>query len=356
MKKLIYHAVATGAICLAFGQLTMGQTAVAPPPPAPAIVRDPVITEDGGQTEIVIKQKGDKDAKLTLEIKNGDFFINGKPLEKFDDQNIIVEKRKLDENVWPEMTYSLSPFRENQMDQEMQLRNLQRDLNRQRTIQKSIEIRMNSAFLGVSSRKAEKGGATVLEVTKGSPAEKAGIKKGDIITKVNESKIESPESLFEIVHGFKPGDKVKIYFTRDGKAQSAVATLEKSEQPGNDFNYNYDYKFKMPPMPDMNNMRMDGNWWENRQPKLGIKAQDAEDGKGVNVLEVQDSSAAAKAGLKKGDIILQFDGAEVNSTNELMNQYEDARKKSTIGVRIQRAGVPQEIVIKIPRKLKTAEL
>ena len=50
-------------------------------------------------------------------------------------------------------------------------------------VQKSIQIRMNSAFLGVSSRKAEKGGATVLEVTKGSPAEKAGIKKGDIINR-----------------------------------------------------------------------------------------------------------------------------------------------------------------------------
>ena len=50
--------------------------------------------------------------------------------------------------------------------------------DRQRRIQKSIQIRMNSAFLGVSSRKTEKGGATVLEVTPGSPAEKAGIKKG----------------------------------------------------------------------------------------------------------------------------------------------------------------------------------
>ncbi len=78
---------------------------------------------------------------------------------------------------------------------------------------------MNSAFLGVSSRKAEKGGATVLEVTKGSPAEKAGIKKGDIITKLNETKIESPESLYETVHNLKPGDKVKILFTRDGKVQ-----------------------------------------------------------------------------------------------------------------------------------------
>jgi serine protease Do len=352
MKKLIYHAVATGAICLAFGQFTMGQTAVAPPPPAPAIVRDPVITEDGGQTEIIIRQKGDKDAKLTLEIKNGDFFLNGKPLEKFDDQNIIVEKRKLDENEWPVIAYSHSPFRDNRIE-EIQLRNLA--IDRQRNLQKSIEMRMNSAFLGVSSRKAEKGGATVLEVTKGSPAEKAGIKKGDIITKVNESKIDSPESLYEIVHGFKPGDKVKILFNRDGKPQSVYATLDKSEQMNKDLNYNYNYKFKMPPMPDMGDIQFDGNW-EPRQPKLGIKAQDAEDGKGVNVLEVEDSSAAWKAGLKKGDIILQFDGSEVNSTNELVDQFQDARKKSSIKVRIQRAGVPQDIEIKIPRKLKTAEL
>lgn len=353
MKKLICRAVAAGAICLAFGQLTMGQTAVAPPPPAPAIVRDPVITEDGGQTEIIIRQKGDKDAKLTLEIKNGDFFLNGKPLEKFDDQNIIVEKRKLDENEWPVIAYSHSPFRDNRME-EMQLRNLE-NIDRQRNLQKSIEIRMNSAFLGVSSRKAEKGGATVLEVTKGSPAEKAGIKKGDIITKVNESKIDSPESLYEIVHGFKPGDKVKILFTRDGKPQSVYATLDKSEQMRKDFNYNYNYKFKMPPMPDMDGIIMDGNW-EFRQPKLGIKAQDAEDGKGVNVLEVEDSSTAWKAGLKKGDVILQFDGTEVNSTNELVDQFQDARKKSSIKVKIQRGGSTQDIEIKIPRKLKTAEL
>jgi serine protease Do len=122
-----------------------------------------------------------------------------------------------------------------------------------------------------------------------------------------------------------------------------------------DFNYNYNYKFKMPPMPDMGDMQFDGIWGP-RQPKLGIKAQDAEDGKGVNVIEVEDSSAAWKAGLKKGDIILQFDGSEVNSTNELVEQFQEARKKSTIKVRIQRGGNPQDIEIKIPRKLKTAEL
>ncbi|HEV3223615.1 MAG TPA: PDZ domain-containing protein [Puia sp.] len=352
MKKLIYRAVSMGAICLTFSQMMVAQPAVPPPPPPPKAD----INENGDQTEIIIRQKGDKDTKLTLEIKNGDYFINGKPLDKFDDQNIIIEKRKLDENIsgWPEIAYSQSPFRENRMNEEMLERNLE-NLERQKSLQKSIQIRLNSAFLGVSSRKAEKGGATVLEVTKGSPAEKAGIKKGDIITKVNEKKIESPESLFETVHNLKPGDKVTILLTRDGKEQSVVATLDKSDQVPKDFNYNYNYKFKMPPMPDMGDMQFDGIWGP-RQPKLGIKAQDAEDGKGVNVIEVEDSSAAWKAGLKKGDIILQFDGSEVNSTNELVEQFQEARKKSTIKVRIQRGGNPQDIEIKIPRKLKTAEL
>ena len=64
----------------------------------------------------------------------------------------------------------------------------------------------------------------------------------------------------------------------------------------------------MPPMPEMDDMHIDA--WGPRPPKIGIKAQDAEDGKGVNILEVEDSSAAFKAGLKKGDIILQFDGRQ----------------------------------------------
>jgi serine protease Do len=355
MKKFIYQVVSASLFCLVFGQLTRAQSAVVPPPPPPS--ND--MNDKSDQQEIIIRQKGAKDAKITLEIKNGEYFINGKPLEKFDDQNIIVEKRDIDENIVaiPDIVYSPSPFRDenwNKDNNERALRNMERamsDADRQRRIQKSIQIRMNSAFLGVSSKKAEKGGATVLEVTPGSPAEKAGIKKGDVITKVNETKIESPESLFETIHSLKAGDKVKVSFMRDGKEQTVTATLDKSNNNERDFNYNYN--FKMPPMPDVDGIYM-GPW--GHQPKLGIKAQDAEDGKGVNILEVEDSSAAAKAGLKKGDIILQFDGAEVNSTNELIEELQAARGKATLKVRILRGGVSQEMEIRIPRKLKTAEL
>jgi len=348
MKKFICRLAPMGVLCMAVFVYAEAQ------PPAPPVKPTPktVTIDDGDQSEIIIRQKGDKDTKITLEIKNGEYFINGKPLEKFDDQNVIVEKRDIAGDHDFEGIYTPSPFRINPWNEDRVERDQQNRDEMARRVQKSIQIRMNSAFLGVSSRKSEKGGATVLEVTAGSPAEKAGIRKGDIITKVNDNKIESPESLFETIHNFKPGDKVKIVFTREGKEQSVMATLEKSEFKQKDFNYNYN--FKMPPMPDMYGMDMDS--WGHKQPKLGIKAQDAEDGKGVNVLEVEDSSAAFKSGLKKGDIIVQFDGTEVNSTNELVDQMEEARHKPVIKVKILRAGISQDIDIKIPRKLKTAEL
>jgi len=346
MKKFFFRATPIIGLSMTVVLFARAQAPLPPPPPAK------VISDEADHSEIIIRQKGDKDTKITLEIKNGEYFINGKPLEKFDDQNVIVEKREISGDNDMNGIYSPSPFRINPWDEDRMDRVQRNNEEMARRIQKSIQIRMNSAFLGVSSRKSEKGGATVLEVTEGSPAEKAGIRKGDVITKVNDSKIESPESLFETIHNYKPGDKVKIVFTRDGKEQSAMATLEKSEFKPKDFNYKYN--FKMPPMPEMYGMDMDS--WGHKQPKLGIKAQDAEDGKGVNVLEVEDSSVAFKSGLKKGDIIVQFDGIDVNSTNELVDQMEEARHKPVIKVKIMRNGVSQDIDIKIPRKLKTAEL
>jgi serine protease Do len=372
MKKRIYQAISAGIFLLALAQGAIGQ----PPPPPPAAppvapnAPQTIVIDRNDQKEIIIRQKNDKDTKITLEIKNGDFFINGKPLEKFDDDNVIVEKRDIDEEE-PVMAYLQSPFRDNRWNEEnaerLDMLRSQEDMARnqadvQRNIQKSMKIRMNSAFLGVSSKKTDKGGATVLEVTKGSPAEKAGIKKGDIITKVNDTKIENPDVLFETIHNYKVGDKVKILLTRDGKEQTVTATLEKSQFEPNDYDFNYKYNYKMPPMdlqmppmPDMGDMQFRS--WNNGKPKLGIKAQDAEDGKGVNVLEVNDSSAAAKTGIKKGDIILQIDGTDVNSVNQLLELTMSAdRQKSTFKLKILRNGATQEMVVKIPRKLKTAEL
>jgi serine protease Do len=90
--------------------------------------------------------------------------------------------------------------------------------------------------------------------------------------------------------------------------------------------------------------------------RFGIKAQDTEEGKGVKVLNVEEESNAAKAGIKKGDIIEAFDEQEVNSAAELAEAARDARDKNNVKVKFSRQGKSQELEIKIPKKLKTTNL
>ena len=94
----------------------------------------------------------------------------------------------------------------------------------------------------------------------------------------------------------------------------------------------------------------------DHSPKLGIKAQDTEEGKGVKVLDVADESLAEKAGIKEGDIITEFDGKTINSADDLAEAAQDAREKSSMKVQLTRDGKSQTIEIKIPKKLKTANL
>lgn len=326
------------------------QDVATPPPPSPSADQvspapptPPVMAPD--RSEIIIRPKGDKEGKVTIEIKNGEFLVNGEPVDKFEDPNVEIELR--DEGDGAVSIYH-SPFRGNYWDQERFNRDFQRKMADVQMRVKRMQFDANAAFLGVSSKKTESGGATILEVTKSSPAEKAGLKKGDVITKINDQKIESPDNLYETIHQFKPGDKVKVSFKRDGKDQTVTATLEKSENEP----FVYKYNYRVAPIPPM----ADAFVWGPPAPRLGIKAQDSEDGKGVNVLEVTPGSSAEKAGLKKGDVITGLDGNTVNSTNELVDGVRDARDKASIKMKVLRNGKSQDLDIKIPRKLRTAEL
>jgi len=72
-------------------------------------------------------------------------------------------------------------------------------------------------------------GAQVREVGSGSTAQKAGIKVGDVITKVDDHMIVSSDSLVATVRSYRPGDKVSVTYTRDGKAQTVSLTLDSDE-------------------------------------------------------------------------------------------------------------------------------
>ncbi|HXO75999.1 MAG TPA: hypothetical protein VN824_12200, partial [Puia sp.] len=62
---------------------------------APKIDKDTSVNRLRGYDEIIIKRKSDKDAKVTVEIKNGEVLIDGKPASDYQDDDISVRKRKI---------------------------------------------------------------------------------------------------------------------------------------------------------------------------------------------------------------------------------------------------------------------
>ena len=72
-------------------------------------------------------------------------------------------------------------------------------------------------------------GVAVIEVVSGSPADKAGIQKGDIITKIEKDEISSVAKLRYELYKHSPGDKITITYNRNGKELKTEVTLEESK-------------------------------------------------------------------------------------------------------------------------------
>ena len=89
---------------------------------------------------------------------------------------------------------------------------------------------------------------------------------------------------------------------------------------------------------------------------MGLSVQDTEDGKGVKVLDVDEDSNAAKAGVKKEDVITHVNDEAVNSADEIARKVRASRDKASFQLKVLRNGKAQTIEVKTPRKLKTADL
>jgi len=311
--------------------------------------------------EIVIRKKGDKDTKIIVEINGDKVIVNGKPLSEFKDDDITVNKRKV--TVWNRNGDNAFTFTPGDFDG---ISSYNWDGNDE-----------PYAFLGVTTDEDDNG-AKVTEVTKESAAEKAGFKKDDIITKIGDKKIDGPESLTEAVRSFKPKEEVTVYYKRDGKENSTKVTL--GEKKGGAFAYSFSspkiarafsapYKVTTPRVkgapgiPKMqawgdgegDNFSFYGDMFPRHQ-KLGLKIQDTEDGAGVKVLEVDKDSPAEKAGLKKDDVLTEVGGKKVVNTDEAREQLQENREKSSYNIKAKRNGNEMSFDIKIPKKLKTANL
>ena len=158
-------------------------------------------------------------------------------------------------------------------------------------------------------------GALVSEVTKDGPADKAGVKIGDIIVEFDGKQIHEMNSLPRDVASTPLGKKVKIKFLRNGKPMETTAKIERLK----------DGEAKAVPAEVQDRLGMTVTELNaDLAAQMGIK-----DAKGVVITALKPGGAAEEAGMAAGDIIKEINGAAINT----MADYEKAlsdQKKGTI--------------------------
>jgi serine protease Do len=185
--------------------------------------------------------------------------------------------------------------------------------------------RVHYPFLGVSVRdlgtlddaaKAKLGrgapsdGAHVAEVTPGSPAAAAGIKQGDVITKLDGESIKTSADVVDYVSSRNIGASVTVSVFRDGSPHQLRATLTAS--PGDAVERNE------PPKLGLSLQTLT----PEIAPSLGLPPG----ARGAAVTEVAEGSPGARAGLFPGDVILDVDRRPVTSADEASRLLGDGRR------------------------------
>ena len=214
-------------------------------------------------------------------------------------------------------------------------------------------------------------GAFVKEVHENSPAAKAGLQKDDVIVEFAGEKVRSAAQVRRLVRETPADRTVTLVVNRAGQTKTLSAKLEPRS----------DRVFEMPapaiaatPMPHIRVPEFNFAW-ADRGARLGISADEltsqlaqyfgVKQGKGILVREVVVGSAAEKAGLKAGDVIVAADGKEVASVGALRRALTgDAQQKEKrkLALTIVRDKHEQTLTVEVdvpqhvgPRRMAMAE-
>jgi serine protease Do len=183
--------------------------------------------------------------------------------------------------------------------------------------------KVSRAFLGVMIQPvtsdlarafelAKSEGALISDVNPGSPAERAGLKPGDIVTKVDDHSIADSRALRLLIGDMAPGKTVQLAVVRDGVERRYAVTL--GEQPS-DKHESSNVSAGASASRALDGVSLEALTADSaRQYRLGRNM------KGVAVGRVDANSAAAKAGLEAGDVILEVNRHPVTSTEDV-NRY-----------------------------------
>ena len=185
-------------------------------------------------------------------------------------------------------------------------------------------------------------GAFVESVVKGEPADKAGVKPGDTIVRVDNTPVKDTRDLIGYVSGKAPGSKVRLGVVRDGREITATATLAErgAEVTRED--------------------EKESGESRSSRDKIGIHVTELNaqyrqmyrvdsEISGIIVLDVKEVSPAGEAGLREGDIITQVNGRPVSTSDDFGRAVAAARKGDFLRLYVYnpQAKVSRFVLVKI---------
>jgi serine protease Do len=178
-------------------------------------------------------------------------------------------------------------------------------------------------------------GALITGVTKGSAAETAGLKAGDVITTLNGVQVEDGRRLRLAIGRFTPGTEIKLGVVRDGEKLEISAklgeqagetlTASDSSQPEDEGALN---GVGVTDIPDQARTQL------NIPPDL----------KGALITDVEQTSASYRAGLRAGDIVVEINRQRVENAAQAVQLSRDVTDKRVL-VLLWRGGVSRYVVV-----------
>ncbi len=202
-----------------------------------------------------------------------------------------------------------------------------------------VQVQVVTPELAKSFGMAEPMGALVAEVNPGTPAEKAGLHREDIITEFNGHPIHEMNELPRLVAETAPGTAVTLKVLRQGKEQTFKLTItelkeeKQAKGPGGEEGQSSPLGLVVK------------NLDQNLAQRLRLK-----ESKGVVVMQVEAGSPAADAGFHPGDLIEEINGQAVTNMKDYQKAVGQLKKGSVARFYVKRGGRQQYMTVEIPKK------
>lgn len=242
------------------------------------------------------------------------------------------------------------------------------------------QTKSNGGYMGVSLQELDNelresygyrgtDGVLISDLDSGGPADEAGLRRGDIIIRINGRAMNSTSEVAQRVGGSDPGAKMKVSVWRNNREKSVQVVLAARpefesrnrrriviEGDGEDGKWQWVSPDIDIDLDELENLR-DHIWvMGSGRGLLGVRTQELNrdlgsyfkvpDGRGVLVTEVLAETPAEEAGMRAGDVILQVNGQNVTDTDELREELRE-REDDEVAIVVMREGSRYTLTAKI---------